>query len=123
MTMQYNDLALEHRGYTDAAALVAADPNMRADFAAMHTGEVVVPPRPPAALAVAAASQGYIDLMVDKQAAVRAVSDAEARQRALRSDAERAADETRELALQLDQTGVSMSVEARVAGRKRMLKL
>lgn len=122
-TIELNEIGREERLYKEAAGVIRTSNEFSEDYSEQHVGDVRLPPKTPFQMESALNSAAYIAKTQEKEDAYQSVNNARASAAKLYADADSAEDKVRTLAVNLERTGDSMSFEARIASRKKMLAL
>ena len=108
--------------YKEAARIITESKEFE-EYDEAHVGHVHMPPKTPFMIESHKNSKAYIKKTQTKEDAHQSVMNAKAAATKLYQDADAAEDKVRFLAINLEKTGNSMSFEARIASRKKMLTL
>jgi len=119
--IEHKNLDLEKQLYLKAQSIITESAEFN-DYKKMHVGKSTVPPKSAWQLESEKGSKAYIAATQKKEDAHQAVVQARDTIAQLSDDAEAAETKVRDLNISLEKTGGSMSFEARLAARKKMLK-
>ncbi|GMH53247.1 hypothetical protein TrST_g11716 [Triparma strigata] len=119
--IELKDITREERLYKESQEVIVKSKEFSEDYKSSHVGKVHLPPKTPWQIEQETNSNAYIAKTQRKEDAHQSVNDAKAQANKLYHDADQAEEKVRTIAVNLEKTGNSMSFEARIAARKKMM--
>ena len=109
------------RLYKESQEVIVTSKEFSEDYQSSHVGKVHLPPKTPWQIDQETNSNAYIAKTQRKEDAHQSVNTAKGQADKLYHDADQAEEKVRSIAINLEKTGNSMSFEARIAARKKMM--
>ncbi|GMH55038.1 hypothetical protein TL16_g01803 [Triparma laevis f. inornata] len=119
--IELKDITREERLYKESQKVIVTSKEFSEDYQSSHVGKVHLPPKTPWQIDQETNSNAYIAKTQRKEDAHQSVNTAKGQADKLYHDADQAEEKVRSIAINLEKTGNSMSFEARIAARKKMM--